>query len=264
MKKPYIYCLKDPRDKQIKYIGKTVQPKYKRLSAHYRDKKPSRKKSWIDCLRKKNLKPILEIIEWCEDHNWQEKEKYWIAHYRNKIGNKLTNILEGGNGLPKGYKHSAETIEKIRIAGKMANKGQFKKGRQDKYRSKRIKKIRKKILQYDLQGNFIKVWHGIVTASIRLNINKNSITSVLKNKTKIAGGFQWKYYIEEYPKKIKPYARALILKYDSAGNFLKVVKRSDLVKSIGSRKLHQILNNKSTKKNIFKYYTENYQIKIGK
>jgi len=55
----------------------------------------------------------------------------------------------------------------------------------------------KSIIQYDLQGNFIKEWESTTTASRELNICRNSIWSVLKKLTFTAGNFKWGYKDEQ-------------------------------------------------------------------
>lgn len=56
----------------------------------------------------------------------------------------------------------------------------------------RISKSRP-ILQYDLQGNFIKEWFGIKNASENLNIDKSNIGECCRNKRKTAGGYIWRF-----------------------------------------------------------------------
>lgn len=51
------------------------------------------------------------------------------------------------------------------------------------------------IIQYDINGNFIKEWNSITEAAISLNINKGNIQKCCNNKYgyKTVGGFKWKY-----------------------------------------------------------------------
>ena len=56
-----------------------------------------------------------------------------------------------------------------------------------KHSEKTLNEFRKKILQYDLNGNFIKEWDSIKDAEVNLNIH--SISSVCNKKLKSAGGF---------------------------------------------------------------------------
>jgi hypothetical protein len=51
----------------------------------------------------------------------------------------------------------------------------------------------KKILQYSLNGDFIKEWDCISEASNELKINRGSIENCANDKSKSAGNFNWKY-----------------------------------------------------------------------
>ena len=55
-----------------------------------------------------------------------------------------------------------------------------------------VKDKRKSVIQYDLNGNFIKKWRSAVEACTFLNIS-NDICSVAKGKRKACGGFIWRY-----------------------------------------------------------------------
>lgn len=95
MMKTYIYGLKDPRDNQIYYIGKSNNPK-KRLKEHLEDKHTNpHKRAWIEDLVSCNLIPKLEILEKVDINNWGDIERDWITRGRNN-GYPLTNITDGG------------------------------------------------------------------------------------------------------------------------------------------------------------------------
>lgn len=51
----------------------------------------------------------------------------------------------------------------------------------------------KKIIQYDLDGNFIKTWDSIKEASVNLNINACGILNCCKKRSKKSGGYIWRY-----------------------------------------------------------------------
>ena len=99
MKETYIYCLKD-NNNNIRYIGKTTNIN-RRLSAHINDAKNNKTSryvcNWIKSLLKRDLKPIIELIETCNENNWEAREKYWINYYKEIIPN-LCNRCEGGTG----------------------------------------------------------------------------------------------------------------------------------------------------------------------
>lgn len=50
-----------------------------------------------------------------------------------------------------------------------------------------------KIIQMDMDGNFIKEWNSIKEASCVLGIDNSCITKCCKGKRKSCGGFTWKY-----------------------------------------------------------------------
>lgn len=54
-------------------------------------------------------------------------------------------------------------------------------------------KAKRKVIQYDLNMNFIKQWNSITEAWKMLKIHKNNIMKCCQNKQKTAGGFIWKY-----------------------------------------------------------------------
>lgn len=123
----YIYCLQDPDTLEIRYIGKTVNPK-QRYSAHLRDDSQCHRANWIKNLRQQNKMPLMAIIEEAVgEYDWQAAEAYWIAWAR-AHGLNLTNSTDGGDGVVNlcpeakarmstawiGRKHKPETIEKLR------------------------------------------------------------------------------------------------------------------------------------------------------
>jgi hypothetical protein len=103
--------LSDPRNNQIRYVGKSNKP-ISRLLGHLNDINNSNtyKNNWIKSLLKQNLKPILEIIDEVDIFDWIFWEKYWISQFK-AWGFKLTNLTEGGDGF-KGQ-HSELTKQKM-------------------------------------------------------------------------------------------------------------------------------------------------------
>lgn len=90
---------------------------------------------------------------------------------------------------------------------------------------------RKAVLQFDLEGKFIKEYPSISEASRELGIKEGNLSTCLKGKIKSCGGFQWKYKDDPrfdngvkaidpaaYPDyhKIEP-----VLQFDMEGKFVK-------------------------------------------
>lgn len=142
MKATYIYGLVDPRTEQIRYIGKTIDPK-RRLYQHIRRAKRNmrsytHKTRWLRQLFSENVEPKMIILEECVSSKWEEREMHWIATLDN-----LVNIASGGQGIDvprtpewckrisesnKGRVVSKECREKLRQANLGKRKGYFKCG----------------------------------------------------------------------------------------------------------------------------------------
>ena len=58
-----IYKLIDPITNEIRYIGLTFNELKQRLKSHCSEKSKSHKSNWIQSLRNKGLRPIIESIE---------------------------------------------------------------------------------------------------------------------------------------------------------------------------------------------------------
>ena len=257
MKIPQIYILIDPITNDVRYVGKTVSLLQKRLWNHCRDKSITHKTSWIKSLKENGLKPLIRTVELCNENELNDREIYWIYYFR-KIYN-LTNLTDGGDGLPIGFKHSVDTKKKISESSKKENNGKFKIGHKRLNDEKALENIKKNILVYDIDGNFIKEIKGIKTASVILNINKNLISSCLKNHSEHTKEFRFFYYFDNYPikidsirdkiilrnRKIKEYKNGIFIK-----EYLNAKEASDVLK-ISYKALNNILNGKA--KNSIKY-----------
>lgn len=54
-------------------------------------------------------------------------------------------------------------------------------------------KLRKKIIQYDLNDNYIKAFNSLAEASKQTGIFEGNISYVANDKRKSAGGYKWRY-----------------------------------------------------------------------
>jgi len=128
--KAYIYTLSD-LDGNIKYVGKAVDLR-KRYNGHLTDytRHFTRKTCWIVSLLKKDLVPVMDIIECCDLDNWIDREQYWIKHFQDS-GMDLLNETEGGEGLNNPSQEVRDKISK-------ANKGKVISQNQRDIMSKRM------------------------------------------------------------------------------------------------------------------------------
>lgn len=105
----YIYGLYDPRTGELRYVGKTHQTLQMRLKRHMDDARRPAKASrhvyrWIGMLQRYNAMPVIRVIEVTDQEHWEERERYWIKHYR-ESGARLCNHADGGAGKPTKQKN---------------------------------------------------------------------------------------------------------------------------------------------------------------
>lgn len=114
----FIYVIKHPITKEIRYVGQSSVGK-KRFKTHVeiakcKNKTPVQK--FINKYIALNLIPIFEEIEYCESADLNHREIHWIDFYK-KHEYKLLNLTIGGEGA-KGRVLSQETKDKISNSNK--------------------------------------------------------------------------------------------------------------------------------------------------
>lgn len=97
MNTTFIYALCDPDTGMVRYVGKSDIPKT-RYFHHLRDEHKTHKVNWIKQLKSQGKAPVLKIIEEIDKNLWEQSEKKWVDYYRSIVGDKLTNITDGGIG----------------------------------------------------------------------------------------------------------------------------------------------------------------------
>lgn len=114
----YIYGLYDPETLELKYVGK-ANNMLKRYKEHLREYMYywSRKTCWMVNLLNRDLVPIMDLIDICDFTNWDEKEKYWISHYKDS-GVDLLNGTSGGDNC---FNMNQEVKDKISKANSGEN-----------------------------------------------------------------------------------------------------------------------------------------------
>lgn len=99
MRKSAIYGLVDPRDGQLRYVGKTTRKLSRRLIEHLgKSTKKTHKSNWLAALAKLGLKPTLVEIQVVDIEVENQAETHWIAYFKS-LGFRLTNGTVGGDGL---------------------------------------------------------------------------------------------------------------------------------------------------------------------
>lgn len=193
-------------------------------------------------------------------------ETFYIQHL--KASYNMTKIAKRGILVPPGLlkkkgKMSTEIKQKISLA----NKGNKK---PEGFASQ----FKKPILQYDLEGNFIREWEGALDAATSLNIRRQSISECarLDGKRKISvSGFQWRLKnCDDFPRKIpatlgkRSSDGVPIIQFDLSGNTIKEynsIIQASLETNIPQSTISMCLmyynggnsNNKTAKGYIWKY-----------
>lgn len=106
-----IYGLIDPRDQQLRYVGKTITTLAARLRQHVSDAIRGRvsikRFTWIRELALDSRAPEIVELESVDGDSWREAEQFWISYYR-FIGARLVNATNGGDGIV-GFRHSDDS-----------------------------------------------------------------------------------------------------------------------------------------------------------
>lgn len=116
--KTFIYALFLERDSTISvYVGKSNNPA-KRLQQHIRGSLTGKTRTarLIARLLKLNILPRMQILEEVDGSNWEDKEKYWISHFKLR-GIDVTNHTSGGGGL-----HDPDEATRARISQSAKNR----------------------------------------------------------------------------------------------------------------------------------------------
>lgn len=208
--------------------------KYFRAYSRY-----GRTKFWKDITNKTDYK--VQII--LESSNYQfilDKEKEFVEIYgrRNLNTGTLCNLRPGGEWCPTG----------------LSVKGYNQKA----------------ILQYDLEGNFIKEWESGYKIEQELKIYSSYIKLVVKGKGSHSHNYQWRYKTENYPLKIEKVTirKREVSQYNLNGEFIKkydTIKEAALNNNISTSDIILCCQKqRGTAKNFqWRYYDESLK-NIGK
>jgi hypothetical protein len=208
----YIYTLEHPITEEIRYVGKTRNPKMRFHNHCNRShNKKSHKRNWINNLRKEGLKPVMKILDEVLESEWRFWERFWINQFRQWNFN-LVNHTSGGDGLTLGnqtsFKKGHITWNKGTAKEKIlkGNRGKtdesiknyfkpnsipWNKGKKNYKLSGKKQSIR--VLQYTLDNIFIKEFEGCREAAKEMNCIPENIRRCCAGKSKSAKGYRWKY-----------------------------------------------------------------------
>ena len=110
---------------------------------------------------------------------------------RDEIKQKIINSTTGENNHFYGKEHTPETKEKMRNHKLGKTLSEETKRRMSESQQKRIKKY--KVIQYDMNNNFVAEFESIKVAAEKTNILEKCIYRVLKGIRKSTNKFIWKF-----------------------------------------------------------------------
>jgi len=222
--KPHVY------QRQIIATGKFYIGKHNGNSKYYKGSGIDYLTDYKKYVKDPKLDLVEEILEYVDNiSKLNEREEYWLRKFdvannslfynktnrsrgwskvtdeqkekisKAKLGVKMS--LESSNKKREKMlgksKHTEESKQKIGSKNKHPKPEGFKEKCQKPKSEEHCKKISKTksipILQYDLEGNFIKEWESGKLAAESLNLNQSCINDVVRGKLKKSGGYIWKY-----------------------------------------------------------------------
>lgn len=216
----YIYKITN-KINQKPYIGKTVDTITSRWNEHIYEAFTHNSPFLIhNAMRKYGIENFtIKELEECSADKLSEREQYWIktinSHFETGYG---YNMTYGGDGT---LRYSDEQILNLWNQGfdchQIANilsasistissrlKPLLKPKEAQQRRNERLKKA---VLQYDLNGNFIKAWNSVTEAEKGTNTSSGSISRCCKKERAMASNSLWKYASDNTP------IEELMLKY---------------------------------------------------
>lgn len=165
----------------------------------------------IFCKTSKNLACILEqtLIHYYKKHNisyniglggegsssFSEETKNKLRQYTPWIKGKhhTKDALDKISKASKERHPSEETKRKIGFANRGSKNGMFNKTVSKDIRDKISKRFSKSVLQFSLDGTFIKEYSSAIEAERSLNVKGGHIGCCCLEKRKTAYGYKWKY-----------------------------------------------------------------------
>lgn len=205
----FIYVIKNTINNYV-YVGQTTRSIEIRWKEHLRHCNQEHKQILGRAMTKYGKDNFfIEQLEECNDSLLDEREKYWITYFDSY--NNGYNATQGGTDS---FEMSPRITEVITLwdKGKTVNKiveetglnvetvrGYLNKNgvSHDMIRERANKAIgkskAKSVLQFDLNGNFIKEWPSTMEVERTLGFNHRNISAVCNGKRKTCEKFIWKY-----------------------------------------------------------------------
>lgn len=215
----FIYKITNNINKKI-YIGKTTKTTKERYSEHLSSSK-SQKGYLYDAMRKHGVDNFcVETIEEVPNQDLNDREIFWIGHYKSNQKDRGYNCTIGGDG---NHQIDIYTIEKI---NKLWNNGLTitdiakdlslhittvkhyletncptftEQEQKNRGKTSNSDKHSKKVLQFDLNGHYIATYTSIYIAAKQLGIYAPRIKDCCTHSIPNVDAYQFIYEGDEHP-----------------------------------------------------------------
>lgn len=196
----YIYCIQNKINGKC-YIGQTARSVKERFKAHC-DHSVSGKLKIQRAIRKYGKENFEVITLMYLDSNTEiglraklnYVEKYFVCRFNTKKGG--YNMTDGGDGnIGYEWKEDQRLGQAKRCKEQWQNDdGRLKRGL-EKAQEKSHEAHKRKVVQFDLNGNFVAVFDSVTEAIRGAGVKSANISACCKRKPKhdTAGGFIWRY-----------------------------------------------------------------------
>ena len=104
--------------------------------------------------------------------------------------------------------------------------------------------VAKRVIQYSLEGDFIKVWKSAESVGKALECKGETITRATQT-LKQYKGYQWRKYMDHYPLQIEAYKDPkAVLQLDENGNIVKRWESKEAIKKAGFNNVSRSIKNR--------------------
>jgi len=155
-KERQIYLARHPLTDSVVYVGVTSKSLKERLR-HHKNCRLGRFPEFVKDLLLVGLSPKMEIVETIsENSDWQERERYWIAHFRERGVNLLNETIGGLGG-----------------AGRRCTEEQKVES------SARMKKV---VYSLNVYSGIVEEWDSVNSLADYLKINATAVSNAIRKQ----------------------------------------------------------------------------------
>lgn len=272
----YIYKIQNKTNNKI-YIGKTVNTIHERWLEHIDEAKRGDNSLLHKAIRKYGKDNFhIDQVEECSVDELNKKEQYYITLFHSFMNEGGYNMTYGGEGTIKYSDYDildlwSRGFRVCEIAERLgANLNTISKRLKSLVDSKEVRqryaKTRKKsVIQYDFDGNPIKIWDCASNAETSLGISHGSVSKCCNKIFATAGNFLWQFTDDTTPVIELQEKYALSTKccsvnwIDDNGNIIKTFengKMAEIELGLPRGKVSEVCNHK-------RKHTKNYKFEWG-